>query len=340
MPKGSRVLVTGATGFTGSLLVRKLVGAGLNVSAIARASSRIEPLRDLPITWCRGEVFDPATVQAAARDVEYIFHVAAAFREAKYPDDYYRKVHVESTQLLAESAAANPRFKRFIHVSTMGVHGHIEHPPASEESPFHPGDIYQLTKAEGEQWIMDYARKHTLPLVVVRPCAIYGPGDRRLLKFFKLALKPVFIVLGYGQCLYHLIHVEDLTDILLAAATHPRAVGQVFLAGNTEAIPLKELAILIAAHAGRKPLFIRLPVTPFFWLAGACEVVFKALGKEPPLHRRRVAFFTKDRCFDTRKLRDVLEYRYRFDTRTGIHQTLDWYRAAGWLGHAQKPAAA
>ena len=200
------------------MLLRKLCAAGLEVSAIARQSSNLKPFSDLPVNWIRGQVYDPAVVQGAAANVHYIFHVAAAFREAGIPDEEYRRVHVESTKLLAAAASKNPDFRRFIHVSTMGVHGHIENPPGNEESPFSPGDIYQVTKAEAELWLHDFASGNNLPYTVIRPTGIYGPGDRRLFKVFKLAAQPFFPILGKGKCLYHLIHVDDLTDAMLAAA--------------------------------------------------------------------------------------------------------------------------
>ena len=192
---GSTVLVTGATGYTGNVLVKKLLETGLNVRAVARKSSNITPFKDLPITWIRGEVFDEQTIRSAMEGVHYVFHVAAAFREAKSTEEDYRNVHVKSTQLIVAEAQKNPQFKRLIHVSTMGVHGHIEAPPGDENSPFSPGDGYQRTKAEAELWLIDYSRKNSFPYTIIRPCAIYGPGERRLLKLFKMATKKIFPIL-------------------------------------------------------------------------------------------------------------------------------------------------
>ncbi len=176
--EGDVVLVTGATGFTGKHLVRTLCNTGADVRAIVRASSNIDDIKDLPVQLFKGDVFDPDVTAQAAAGVHYIFHVAAAFREAKIDDEIYRKVHVESTQHLAKAVVGAPGFKRFVHVSTMGVHGHIEEPPATEEYRFSPGDQYQETKVDAELWIRDFAHKEGLPLTVVRPAAIYGPGDR------------------------------------------------------------------------------------------------------------------------------------------------------------------
>ncbi len=331
IPRGARVLVTGATGFTGALLTRKLIAAGLEVHAIARPSSNRDGLRGLPVRWHLGQVYDEAVVEQAAAGARYIFHVAAAYREAKYDDATYRLVHVRSTELLARAALRTPGFERFVHVSTVGVHGHIACPPADETYPMRPGDIYQRTKAEAELWLREFAPPRALPFVVVRPAAIYGPGDTRLLKFFRMAARRVLVLLGRSRGLYHLVHVDDLTNVLILAATHPAARNEVVIGGNPECVTLEAMARLVAAELGRPLRIVRLPAAPFFLAADVCERVCRAAGIEPPVHRRRLAFFTKDRSFDTRKLRERLGYRMRFGNVEGIVQTARWYRAQGWL---------
>lgn len=332
VPAGSIALVTGASGFTGQALVRKLCRLGVRVRAIARGSSDTSALTDLPIDWVRGDVFDPEVVRGATLGVNYIFHVAAAYRDPAITDETYRQVHVVSTELLAKAVTGSPSFRRFVHVSTVGVHGHIDEPPASEEYRFSPGDIYQETKAEAEIWLREYAAASGLPYSVVRPAAIYGPGDRRLLKLFKLSTKRFFPMFGRGKGLYHLIHVDDLTDIFITAAFHPDAAGEVFIAGNPAPSSLREIASTVSSElGGRSVRFVRLPAWPLFAAAVACEALCKPFGIAPPLYRRRVAFFTKDRAFDTRKLQQRLGYRYSVPVEQGIRQTARWYREAGWL---------
>ena len=339
LERGAKVLVTGATGFTGQVLVRQLADAGADVRAIARSSSNLAPLSDVPIRWYRGDVFDPAIVREAVQDVQYIFHVAALYREARHGDEQYAKVHVQSTKELAQAALGLRGFKRFVHISTIGVHGHIEHPPADENYPFGPGDIYQRTKAEAELWLRDFAPKQGLPFAVIRPAGIYGPGDRRLFKVFQMAARGVFPLLGSGKCLYHLIHVEDLAAGIRLAATHPAAAGEVFICGNPEAIRLEDMARIIAGSLGRRVWVVRLPVWPVFLAAGLCEALCRPLGLEPPLYRRRVAFYTKDRSFDTRKIRARLNFTCRYTAEEGLKQTTAWYVQAGWLRGA-RPATA
>ncbi len=323
-------MVTGATGFTGSVLTHKLIERGATVRAIVRRDPP-PALRALPVQWIRGQVYDPETIRDAVAGVEYVFHVAAAYREAGIADEVYELVHVTSTKLLVEAAAAQPGFRRFVHVSTVGVHGHIDEPPASETYRFAPGDIYQRTKAEAEIWLREHAPRFNLDYTVIRPAAIMGPDDTRLLKVFKLATKPVFPMLGFGKCLYHLIHVEDLCDAMILAATHPDASGEAFIIGNSEPIRLADMGRLIARTLGYRFVPVRIPAWPFFLMAALCEAVCKPLGLEPPLHRRRVAFFTKDRAFDTTKMRNRLGFVPRYDNERGIVETAKAYAAKGWV---------
>jgi len=331
IPANTPVLVTGATGFTGIVLTRKLVEAGLKVSAVARKSSNLEPLRDLDVTWFRGDVFDEKVMKEALAGQQYVFHVAAAFREAKSTEKDYWNVHVRSTQIIVEEVIKDPNFKRYIHISTIGVHGHIEDPPATEEYRFAPGDGYQRTKLQAEEWLNDFASRNPISYTIIRPAAIYGPGDRRLVKLFKMALKSYFPLLGKGNCMYHLVHVDDLTNSFIIAATHPDTQGETIISGAEEPIAIADIAHIVADHFGKTVKVIRLPIGPFFLIADICEFLCKPLKIEPPIYRRRVAFYSKDRNFDISKMKNVLGYSPRHSNKEGIVETADWYVKQGWL---------
>lgn len=331
IPAGTPVLVTGATGFTGIELTKKLVEAGLVVSALARRTSDLSPFEGLDIKWFRGDVFDESTIKEAVKDQEYVFHLAAAFRDAKSSEKDYWNVHVKSTQLIVNEVLKNPDFKRYVHISTIGVHGHIANPPATEEYPFSPGDGYQRTKLEAEQWLNEFAAKNKLSYTIIRPAAIYGPGDRRLVKLFKMAIKPYFLLLGKGKCMYHLVHVDDLTNTFIIAATHPDAQGETFISGSDEPIAIADIGKIVAEHFGKTFKVLRLPIGPFFLAGDICEAICKPLNIEPPIYRRRVAFYSKDRHFDISKMRNVLGYTPRHSNRDGIIETADSYAKKGWL---------
>ncbi|MEO1620027.1 MAG: NAD-dependent epimerase/dehydratase family protein [Cyanobacteria bacterium J06632_3] len=331
LPEGSKALVTGATGFTGSLLTRKLVEQGIEVVAIARPTSNTSQFDTLPITWFKGDVFDQSLTDKAMEGVTHIFHMVTPFREAKSPDQGYFNVHVLSTQHLAKAALQQPNFQRFVHVSTIGVHGHVENPPADETYRTEPGDIYQATKLEGEQWIKAFGEETGLPISIVRPAGIYGPGEKRLLKIYKMVVQGWVPAIGNGSNLLHFIHVDDLTDCMLLTATHPKAIGEIFICGSEKAMTFRSMVDLIS-HTYNKPFkFIQLPGKPLFALADLCELIFRPLGIEPPIYRRRLAFYTKDRSFNTEKARNLLGFQPRHSDAEGLKELGQWYVEQNWV---------
>jgi dihydroflavonol-4-reductase len=324
-----RALVTGATGFTGSHLVRELVRSGQSVRALARNADRARSLpgeADVVI----GDITDPSVVERAVNGCDVVYHLAASFREAGVPDSRYREVHVDATRRLLEAARAGG-VTRFIHCSTIGVHSHIANPPADETCPHNPGDIYQQTKSEGERLALDFAREHGFPLSVVRPATIYGPGDMRLLKLFRAIARRRFAMIGRGEVFLHMVHVDDLVRGFRLAAERPEAIGEVFIIAGNQYVTLNELSERIARIWNVPPPRLHLPVWPFYLAGALCEAVCVPLRVEPPIFRRRVAFFTKSRGFTIEKARRLLGYEPQVDLQAGLQQTAAWYRQQGYV---------
>ncbi|HEU4699650.1 MAG TPA: NAD-dependent epimerase/dehydratase family protein [Gemmatimonadales bacterium] len=323
-----RVLVTGGTGFTGSHLVRHLIEAGHAVRVLARSAERARAILPGAAEIVEGDVTDPRAVARAVRGRDTVYHLAAAFREPGLPDARYREVHVDGTRHVLEAARADG-VRRVVHCSTVGVHSHIEHPPADETAPFHPGDIYQTTKAEGERLALAFQREHAFPLTVVRPAGIYGPGDRRLLKLFKAVARRRFVMIGDGETLFHMVHVRDLVHGMRLAAASDAAIGEAFILAGPTYCTLNELVARIAAAFGVAPPRHHLPVWPFMAAGWLCEQIFVPLRRDPPIYRRRVAFFTKSRAFRIDKARRTLGYEPVVGLQEGIEETAAWYRRQG-----------
>jgi nucleoside-diphosphate-sugar epimerase len=231
---------------------------------------------------------------------------------------------------LVEAAAA-AGVRRVVHCSTVGVHGDIEHPPADEDAPLRPGDVYQQTKVEGEHRARDAAARSAIELTIARPSGIYGPGDRRLLKLFRGVAQRRFVVLGNGRIFYHLTYIDDLVEGFRLCGEVPGAAGRTYILAGGEVTTLNELVALIADGAGVPPPRVHLPVWPF-WMAGAaCEAICRPLGIEPPLYRRRVDFFTKSRAFRIDRARRELGFAPAVGLREGIQRTLAWYKEQRWM---------
>ena len=325
-----RDLVTGATGFTGGHLARALAARGHLVRALVRDPSRARDLEAAGVQLVTGDIRDRAALDAAAAGVETVYHIAAVYRQAGISKDTYRAVNATAVGEVVE-AAAGAGVTRVVHCSTVGVHGDVEHPPANEDAPFKPGDIYQVTKREGEEIARASGHRLGIEVTIVRPTGIYGPEDRRLLRLFRGVVRGRFPILGRGDIYYHLTYIDDLVEGFRLCGEHPAAANRTYILAGAEVTTLKELTALIAGIAGVRPPRLHLPVWPF-WIAGAvCEAVCVPLGIEPPIYRRRVDFYTKSRAFDITRARNEIGYDPKVGLRDGITRTLDWYRRRGWL---------
>lgn len=328
-------LVTGATGFTGGHLARALAARGHPVRALVRAATlardpaKARELEAHGVELITGDLGDDRALDAAMAGVDVVYNLAAVYREAGVSSDTYRAVNATAVGRVID-AAARGGVRRVVHCSTVGVHGDVEHPPADEEAPLKPGDVYQQTKLEGESVAREAAQRTGVQVVIARPTGIFGPGDRRLLKLFRGVVRRMPI-LGSGEIYYHLTYIDDLVEGFRLCGEQPAAAGRTYILAGAEVTTLNELVRRIAAVAGVKPPAFRLPVWPF-WMAGAvCEAICAPLGVEPPLYRRRVDFYTKSRAFDISRARRELGYNPQLSLDEGLRRTVAWYREHGWL---------
>ena len=294
------------------------------------AKARAADLTNPGIEVVEGDLQDAESLRRAATDVDVIYNIAALYRQAGLRDDVYRAVNAEAVGTIIDAAAAAGA-RRVVHCSTVGVHGDVEHPPANEDAPFRPGDIYQETKLEGERIALSHAGRTGVEVVIARPSGIHGPGDRRLLKLFRGVARRRFVILGDGRIFYHLTYIDDVVEGLRLCGEVPNAAGRSYIIAGGEVRTLNDVVALVAEEAGVPPPRLHIPAWPV-WIAGAaCEALCSPFGISPPLYRRRVEFFTKSRAFDITRARTELGYAPAVGLREGIRRTLAWYRAHGWL---------
>lgn len=332
---GKRLLVTGAAGFIGGALLRRLVDYGLDAQGTVW---RLEEAEALRAEGYNCEVLDllssePFDSYVAGMDI--VFHVAAMFQETEYDEATYMVANRDGALKLCKAAEA-AGVERFVHCSTVGVHGDVKELPCKETTPFNPMDQYHRTKLAGELAIFDYAR--TLPedgMVVTanRPAMVYGPGDMRMLKLFRTVVREQFMMIGNGKVMAHLGHIDDQVDSFLDCAVAPREAVHVeaFNIASDEPLDLTELVNLIADSGGVRRPRGHIPVAPV-WFAGlVCEILWLPFKSRPPLFRRRVGFFTHNRAFDLTKAYERLGYLSKVDNKSGIEKTVAWYMEKGLL---------
>ena len=326
-----KVLVTGATGFTGGHLARALAGRGYDVRALVRDEARARDLAGAGVALVPGDLADVGSWPDALEGAEVVYNIAALYRQAALTESTYRRVNALAVGDLVLEAARAAGVRRVVHCSTVGVHGDIQHPPADEDAPLRPGDVYQATKVEGERLAREAAARTGVELTIARPSGIYGPGDRRLLKLFRGVARRRFVILGDGRIFYHLTYIDDLVEGFRLCGEVPAAAGRTYILAGGDVSTLNELVGLVAEGAGVPPPRVHLPVWPF-WVAGAaCEAICRPLGIEPPIYRRRVDFFTKSRAFRIDRARRELGFAPAVDLREGIRRTLAWYKERGWI---------
>ena len=332
--RGGCVLITGGTGFIGSRLARRLRAEGRPVRVLSLVvtpaeARNAEALEACGVEIVEGSVADRRLHPRALAGVDVVHHLAATMREADVPDRVFWDVNVASTRDLAR-AARESGVRRFVYCSTMGVTGDVRGRVVDETAPYRPNNVYARTKAAAEEWILGEARAG-FAATAVRPADVYGPGDQRLVKLFRMIQRGRFVTLGDGSGRRHMIYIEDLLDGMIAAETEPRAVGEAFLLAGPAAITLRDLTALIAGELGVRPPRLRLPYRPVWLAAAAVEMACRPLRVQPPIYPRRVEFYAHDYEFDTRKARAVLGFAPRVDVADGVRRTIAAYREEGSL---------
>ncbi len=325
-----QAFVTGGTGFTGGHLCRALVHRGWQVSALVRSGSRVEALRSAGARLVEGDVRDRRSFDGSLDGAQVVFHIAAAFREARLSDADYTAVNVEGTRNVI-AAAARSGVARVVHCSTVGVHGDTGPEAVDEDAPFSPPDFYCKSKLAGELLARELFEKHRIEGVVFRPVGIHGPGDTRFLKLFRSLRRGRFVMIGSGNVRYHLTYIDDLVDGILRCADRPEAVGEVFFLGGGSIPTLNEMIDEVVRAVSGKPPRLRIPMAPVMAAAVVCERVCRPLRIEPPLYPRRVEFFSKHRAFDISRARRLLGFAPTISMREGFARTAEWYAASSLL---------
>ncbi len=326
-----KAFVTGGLGFTGAALVLRLLRDGHEVAVLDKREGLCRgEIESLGGRVELGSVTDRAAVARGCDEAEVVFHLAAAFRETGAPDRLYREVNVEGSRIVAETARAAGA-RKLVYCSTQGVHGHIAHPPGDERSPIAPEDYYQQTKYEGELATADVCGD-ALPYSIIRPTAIYGPGDpERFLMIYRRANRGFFPMFGSGATFYHPVYIDNLVDAFLLAGAPGVGDGEAFLIGDERYFSLFELVQRIGEALGRDVRIRRFPLWPLIVAGHVCEKACKPFGINPPIFPRRVDWFRQVRAFRIEKAKQMLGYQPRIGIDEGLRRTGDWYREQGYL---------
>jgi nucleoside-diphosphate-sugar epimerase len=326
-----RILVTGGTGFTGKALVRRLLDMGHEVVALDyKEGLKTQELREWGAEVVLGSVTDPEVVRRAMAGVEVVHHLAAAFREMSVPDSYYQEVNVGGTRNVLQ-AALDQGVRKLVYCSTCGVHGNIDHPPGGEDAPIQPADYYQRTKYEAEPIVREL-HERGLPSAILRPAAIYGPGDpERFLMIFRRVARGKFPMFGNGKTLYHPLYVDNLVDAFVQVMADGVGDGEAYLIADEEYLGIEDLVRRVGRALGVAVKIPHYPVWPVVAAGHVVEKVCRPFGIAPPIFPRRVDWYRQNRAFKIDKAKRDLGYVPKVGIDEGLRRTAEWYRREGYI---------
>jgi nucleoside-diphosphate-sugar epimerase len=323
-------LITGATGFVGKHLARACLARGWPTRALVRPSTDSAELNQVGLSVVRGDLTDSDSLRAALEDIDVVFHCAAKVGDWGPVADY-RAVNVEGLRLLLDACRQRP-LQRFVHLSSLGVYEARHHYATDETEPLPSQHVdgYTQSKVESEQLALQLAREYKLPVTVLRPGFIYGPGDRTVLPKLLEALRNRRLrYLGSSARAMNTIFVGNLVDAMFLAVEKPAAIGQVFNLTDGEAVSKKRFIEALADGVGVPrprpfpvPLWIARPLAR--WLER--RAIRSGATEAPLLTQARIKFLGLNLDFSIEKARRELGYRPRFTFDAGMRETVAWYK--------------
>jgi len=339
---GRNVLVTGASGFIGKRLVRRLVSKGYQVRCLVRPTSDISDLKLLDCSFITGDVVKtPNLLFDAVKGVDTAFHLAASTHLVRSRD--LTRVNTAGTRNVLEACAGLTSPPTFVFVSSISAAGPNDGLRLLTECRIcNPLSEYGFSKADCELWVREYSSR--LPVSIVRPPIVLGEGDRQGLKMFRTIDNwGCHFVPGFADDLFSVIHADDLADALIAVAERGRrldiehASRGIYFAAGDEAFTFAELGNLIGTALGRTHTrIVRVP-KPLMWLvAGMNELRGRVTGSPCYLNLDKFheAFAGSWAC-SNQKLTTEVGFRISATILQRLEQTVEWYRQQDWLKRKQ-----
>jgi nucleoside-diphosphate-sugar epimerase len=321
------LLVTGASGFIGSHLVRAALASGYRVRALLRDRRQTQALG--PVEPFEGDLLEPGSLAGIADTIDYVVHCAGVLGKWGRPESLLYDVNVQGSLNLLR-ACRGAGWRRFLHLSAGGVTGPLQVRQVDESHPCRPATAYENSKLLGEQTVLEQAQAWNLPASVLRPTFTYGPGDPHKLPLFRAIQRGRFVFIGSAESVLHPVYIDDLIGGILLALERARD-GETYILGGERPVTKSELVFAIADALGARRPWIHLPL----WIAGPAAGALEWLGQhlhfEPILTRSRVSMMSENFGYTIDRARKQLGYAPQTSLADGIRQTVDAYRRAGLL---------
>ena len=322
-------LVTGASGFIGRHLARRLVADGRGVRLLCRPASvaRLDPDTRRRAEIAEGDLRDAASIARAMRGAGRVFHCAGHVSDWG-TEEAFTEVNVAGTERLLE-AARGEQVERFVHLSSIAVFGVPSPPEFDDDSPYGPGrDPYSRTKIAGERAALRWHGERGLPVVVLRPAVVYGPLSTWAEEPVAMIRADKMFLIGGGEGTCHPCYVANLVDAMLLAAEHPAAIGRAYIVADGEPMPFAEYFNHLARIVGKGPIRKSIPIAVARAMATAFEkwAGLRRSGARPLLTHVAIDMLIPRSRLSMRRIQEELGFRPRYGVSAAMAELEAWFR--------------
>ncbi len=309
------ILITGAGGFIGAALANRLAEDGHRVRGIdlRYSESNDEPSFDFHTCDFR----NADEVEILLSDVDTVLHLASAHLGVGVSDETYRDINVLSLPTFLDRLV-RAGVNNLVHFSSVAVYGNLARWPADETTDCEPQSIYGETKLGGEREVTEFSRRTGFPVTILRPAWVYGATCPRTRRLHRSLRKGTFVMVGKGGNLRHPLYIEDLITAVKLAMSRTPVSPEVFVIGGADPLTTRELIDTMCTVLDLKKPRIQIPYTVGMTAATAVELVFRAIGAEPPVSRRTLEFFGTNNAFDISKARETLGFKPLYSVKEGF----------------------
>ena len=323
------ILVTGATGFVGSHVVAAARGQPFRLRALVRKEADAERLRAAGVDVVRGSLEDDAALREAASGADAVLHLAAMTKARNF-EEYQRANDAGTHGLIAAVLAGAPRPKRLIYLSSLAAVGpSVDGNPVSRDTPARPLTAYGRTKLAGEEACQ--AVSGMLEVGILRAPAVYGPRDRDVFEFFRMAKRGVVLLPGGPPRRLQMIHAGDLARALILAATGEATRG-VYHVAEARSYEMEEMARMVAVAVGSRARVLKLPGGVIATAAAASESLAGMFGKSTIFNRDKAReLLAPGWLCETELARRDFGFEAHIPLQAGLSETAKWYFDNGWL---------
>jgi dihydroflavonol-4-reductase len=320
--------VTGGTGFIGSHLIDALSSlSDMEIYALVRDLHKKKWLEGRDIHCLEGNLH---RLPSLPDGIDYVFHLAGTTKAHKSAD--YYTVNQEGSASLFKTLASLPRPPRKVVVlSSLAAAGPSESGQAVKETdPARPLTPYGRSKLAGEAEALKY--KDSLPLVIVRVGAVFGPRDRDFVTYFRFIRRGIMPSFGSPRHLMSLCYVKDLAAGLIKCLEATTPSGTIFNLGDPQPYSWDDFGRASGRILGKSPRTVHFPLPVVYLIAYLTEIWSKISRRPNILDRHKIQEIRQDAWVaDIGRAREVLGFRAEFSLESALEETITWYKEQGWL---------